>query len=196
MTLASISEVTAPRTNLWSECHRRPSPLWHVNLSERERERGGVALPVERCPKCHGLVWEVTDSVCVSVWRGNKTTEKSRGHHPDLSFCQGQSRSVALRTTLKDLILLSPWQVCVSVCVCVVVFMCTCGCVHPLWKLSFMCPGAFVLSHQCSYRILLCYSWSNTSLHKICTLWPLTRCCFYYIAALVLKWLILTTNDI
>lgn len=77
-TPVSISEVTAKRTNLllWvSSTSDRSAPCQPVRKTDGQRE----ALPAERCPRCHGLVWEVTDSVCVSVWRRNKTAEKSRG---------------------------------------------------------------------------------------------------------------------
>lgn len=78
MTTASISEVTAKRTSLLV---RVPSTCKHSVPCQpvRERERQREALPAERCPRCHGLVWEVTDSACVSVWRENKTAEKCRG---------------------------------------------------------------------------------------------------------------------
>lgn len=78
MTQVSIPEVTAKRTNFLV---RVPSMFVHSVPRQpvRERERQREAQPAERCPRCHGLVWEVTDSVCVSVWRGNKTAERSRG---------------------------------------------------------------------------------------------------------------------
>lgn len=66
MTPASISEVTAKRTNLLVQV---PSTSDHSVPCQpvRERERQREALPAERCPRCHGLVWEVTDSVGVSM---------------------------------------------------------------------------------------------------------------------------------
>lgn len=141
MTPASISEVTAKRTNFLV---RVPSTSDHSVPCQpvRERERRREALPAERCPRCHGLVWEVTDSVCVSVWRGNKTAEKSRGRSSwpfvlpgSISLCASDNNFKGPR--------LPSWALDRCVCLCVpesaymVVYstcgklkLCFCTCVH------------------------------------------------------------------
>lgn len=103
-------------------------PLCAVSTCQRARERQREALPAERCPRCHGLVWEVTDSACVSVWRGNKTAEKSRGRSLWPFVLPGSISLCASDNNFKGPRLPEPLT---GVCVCVCGI---CGCVHQLWK--------------------------------------------------------------
>lgn len=128
MTPASISEVTGKRTNLlvWGLCMSNHTVPCQPVRAERE------ALPAEKCPRCHGLVSEVTDSVCECVWQGNNTAERSRGRSSWPFVYQGLSLSVHLTTTLKELVFLSPWQVRVHAGLACV-YLKVCKCVHLLW---------------------------------------------------------------
>lgn len=95
----------------WSNCHRCPTTLCHVNLSEKE------ARAAERCPRCHGLICEVTDSACVRLWRENKTTEKSRGRLSWPFVLQGSGSLCESDNNFKGPCLPEHlWQVCVGMC--------------------------------------------------------------------------------
>lgn len=95
----------------WSNCHRCPTTLCHVNLSEKE------ARAAERCPRCHGLICEVTDSPCVRLWRENKTTEKSRGRLSWPFVLQGSGSLCESDNNFKGPCLPEHlWQVCVGMC--------------------------------------------------------------------------------
>lgn len=95
----------------WCNCHWCPTTLCHVNLSEKE------AQAAERCPRCHGLVWEVTDSPCVRLWRQNKTTEKSRGRLSWPFVLQGSGSLCESDNNFKRPCLPEHlWQVCIGMC--------------------------------------------------------------------------------
>lgn len=83
-----------------SECHRRPTALRHVNLSERQMDRGRHCLlrGVQGVMASSGR-WQ---TACVWVCDGEIRPLRSLGDvHCDLSFCLGLSLSVHLTTTLK-----------------------------------------------------------------------------------------------